>query len=49
MEILRKALLMVVGGISLAYDEAVKSVEQATKNVEDQRKKFSNRFSKTHA
>jgi hypothetical protein len=49
MEIFRKALLMVVGGVSLAYEEAVKSVEQAAKNVQDQRKKLNDRFARTHA
>jgi hypothetical protein len=45
----KKTFLIIVGVISITFDEATKSVKELKKNVKEQREKFSPTPSKTDA
>jgi ribosomal protein L9 len=41
MDPFRKAFLLIVGAAVVAYEEAAKSIKEATKSLEEQREKLS--------
>lgn len=43
MDQIRKAFLIVVGAVAIAYEEANKSLQKATKSIEKQREKIAKR------